>query len=343
MEHVLEKLPIKSIILLSRVSQFYNLLTVSLLNKIPDRNYVREFLKVKSTVWKAILHPKLTVDYLINHPNIIKLTEYDQYFVLNFDRVYICLYKYHFYYFGSTRSPYLNIGYKSNIDLKVLLNIDFNPIKILDQMRIKSYFNINNSYLISCQLVHDYLLDYFPADTIISVQAIAECDSKIGNDIVKYADDHALEVKIRVKADADYFHLTINKHKISCSIRCKNDQLTRINYEYIMNIIKSSLYHNNMVNAAMTNNIKLLKQYLKHERSLSFIKCYLGQYLLISKNDLFFDQFITDNRIKLYRYRNNQYIKPKLLYRFWLIKELGAGKIDHDNIIDVTHYYKLIL
>lgn len=310
MDLVLKTLSIQSLIIMSRTNQLYNILTQDRLKSIPDHIYVNSFMKVDSTVYRGTLDHTLTIDYLKTHYDV---TPYNTHHLVKFKNTHIAIF--------SNHVTICTKGYK--IHLKSLFNIDFEPIYNIFQINMKSHFTVKNPHPISFYTIHQYMTEFFPDNSIIQV----------------------FQNRIKIQQPCR-FNILIEKNKIRCFITCDSFSLARINYEFVMNIIKMGLYHNNMDYYARKNKIELLREALKHDRSTYFIKGWLGQYMiniLNRKYDEFFDTLVVDKRIMLDKYRKVSLIKNKLVYRFWLLKNICQNKIVNDNVLDIIHDYRLIL
>ncbi len=328
---VIKSLPIRSLIIMSRVNHVCHLLTHEKLKTISDKKFVKTFMAVDSTVWKGYLDPRITNHYLsptFIGPCILKFPDHEIAIYNNrliFDVIIVC---------KKDKPLYL----QSLLNVPNII-INNNSIQLLHQVNMKSNFNIKNKYSISSRLLYQYIKHYFPDGTVIQVENVNQLTDI--NQILNYCDNNELKAKIKIRHDGCIFHLIVNKNKIYCSIKSRSYSLTRINYEHIINMLYDILYHNNMIKYYKLNDITQLKTSVQHYRSSSFIKCHLGGYMsaiLKNKQDLYFDHLITDPRVKLNKYKI--LVKDQLIYRCWLLKQWCI--IDYDNLIDIIHYYQLI-
>lgn len=325
MDIVVKKLSIQLLIIFSRVSQYHHLLSHQILLTKNNKQYVQEFMKIDAILWSGTLNPKLTINTIIAKENDVFINPYlkrakqrQNNYSLHFDKVAMGM-------IGN--KVMIHVKYGESINYKKLFNVSFQPIYNLQPETVRCHCTIKNDYRISIHLLYKYICGWFTIDTV-----------RIGT-----VDIH--HNIIYIKHDGCKMNLFIKNNTIIFSISSKNYELVRINYEFLINIIKDILHINNMHHYMIKNDIKSLTSLLTHDRSTDFIKGHLGSYLtniLKRHHDSFFDRLIIDKRVKLEKYIQIVDVKHKILYRFWIIKQICCPLVN-DNMLDVCYLYRQLL
>jgi hypothetical protein len=191
-------------------------------------------------------------------------------------------------------------------------------------------FNIKHYYVINHTIIYKHLKHWY--DNYSEIYVI--------DDNMKYNYNEGLKSTINIKMDYSNLEIKIKKKGIKCLITAYNNATIRIDYEFITNILKEAIFISDMYNPWTIDNLPKLKYLLKQYRSTWFIKYYLSNYIkLIGKHNYhhIFNQLALDKRVDLKKYIKIDYVKDKLIYRCWLIKQLC--KIDYDNMIDICKIY----
>jgi hypothetical protein len=174
------------------------------------------------------------------------------------------------------------------------------------------------------------------------------------NTHLKYNYQHDLQSELYISGNLFHTPITIkiDKYNITCSTYSHSPLSVRADYEFLTILLKDALMKNNMHYIANLINIKyqdkyitMLKKQLSKYQSTDFIKGHLGNYLKYLghyKNDITFNYLILDKRVKLDKYVKIDYVKDKILYRFWLISHI-CKPIVYDNMIDVCKTYRELL
>lgn len=250
----------------------------------------------------------------------------------------------------------LHIGGFCEFDANdIIKELDFYQIYI---EYIKIEFKIHNTYIINHKRIYDALLEFFNQAMNQSVYLIHDKNKiiiqKDINKQLEYNYQHGLSSQLYITGDL-YNHpicIKIDDHNITCSSSSHSPIGVRADYEHLTMLLKDALMKNNMYyiailikNKPKNHYLSMLKRQLSKYQSTDFIKGYLGNYLKYLgqyKNDTIFNHLILDKRVKLNKYVRIDYVKDKVLYRFWLISHI-CQSIDYDNMIDVCKIYRKLL
>jgi len=320
------KLPIRSLIILSRLNHHYNSFCLDLLSLKSDKDYLLEFTIITREYYQGILHPNLTIDYLSNH--------YDVIYNKNIKRYIMKINHHDFIIKNNTITMLYNDNFKN------LFNTTYDPITNIHIKQIFNQFSFYNHAPISNHIIYKFIKNYFDRFNIM-----LKLEHGNFNETLIYNEINNTTSKFKIRGEFININIHINRHRITCYCKSSNYNSLLLDYQYLTIIMKEALYYNNMYYLSNSKNLKTFQHQMEKCQFDHFVKGYLGNYLIQlgkCKNDLYFDQLITKSNVKLDKYCGISYVKNKLLYRCWLLKEI-CNSIDYDNIMDICQLYRQIL
>jgi hypothetical protein len=248
------------------------------------------------------------------------------------------------------------LGYCENESDNVNKIIKLLPLDKIGVEYVNVEFNVHNTYIINHKQIYHALQEYFEKRFNRIIESNHDGMNIITaeniNTHLKYNYKHHLPSELYISGNLfnKPIGIKIHKYNITCSTYSHSPLSVRVDYEFLTILLKDALMKNNMyyiANLIETKDkyITMLKKQLYKYQSSYFIKGHLGNYLKYLghyKNDVTFNHLIIDKRVKLDKYVNIDYVKDKILYRFWLISHI-CKPIVYDNMIDVCKTYRELL